>query len=316
MLFLEASLAIFKRLTGYPLDQHGRPLLDPKTNKPLNRELIGPPDLNFATKYRDSVTGEWVDIPPRLPSYGVRIPMVATAPGTRGSSTDDPSARLGKAGHVASAMKQVPVFEMNTTGKSWEDVFPCVTFRWTSFANGKDVPYHEPFVTDDTSGPQRQLLDEAGDVIAEGYEHQFIRPMPDQVNVTYMITCHARDTTEMSLLCACIMELFPQAGALVTQLQDGSEHACDMFRERAVNYDDGGDFVSATQGPEGQQALIRAFYYIVETYMDNTTNQYGVQETAHATRRAATITEAMFEIATLQDNLVRETFELTAEEPT
>ncbi len=313
MLFLETSLAIFKRLTGYPLDQHGHPLVDPRTGIPLNRELIGPPDLNSINRQKDTVSGKWIDIPPRLPSYGVRVPMFSAAPGARGNATDDPSARNGYKGFVPTAMKQIPVFEMGTTGKKWEDTFPSVSFRWTAFDNGKDVPFHEPYVDEDLSGPLRTLLDEAGDVVAQGYDHKIVRPMPDQVNVTFMIVCSARNTTEMGLICNSVMELFPQKTALIVHLQDGSEHACDMFRDRVVSYDEGGDFVIATQGPEDQHQLMRAFYYTVEAYMDNTTNQFGVQNTPLAARRMATIMDTMFEIATLQDNLVRATLELTAE---
>ena len=97
MPFLATDFAIFKRLTGAPLDSQGRPLRDP-IGIPANQERVMPPDQGGGFG----------------PSYGVRIPLLKHPYDTaHGLSSKDPDAyRMFAKGFDKDSFRQIPVFTL------------------------------------------------------------------------------------------------------------------------------------------------------------------------------------------------------------
>lgn len=307
MISLETDLAIYKRLTGYPLDAKGRPALDEKTGIPINREVIGPPDLNLVEHTYDPNTDTLTPLLPRLPSYGIRLPSrKAGFTGLRGLTSNDPAAyRPFEAGYEPNNFVQVPVFDQNTSGRKWDDVWPCVTFRWMGLEPDPAVSvYHDPFGGPDPTSLPVQIKNDQGVVVASGFDQVTIRPHPEGWLLLYAITARAKNQTDLALIETQIMQLFPARGAINVTFMDGSTHACDMLLRRVVTLDDGQDNVLLTHGPEEQRDFARAFIYVVEGYMDNTANKFGVQGTQWATRNAPAIIERIMEIGKLMDGVV------------
>jgi len=267
MQFLGTNLAIYKRLTGYPLDSKGRPQLD-GSGVPMNREVIGPPN--------STLDGS----PPQLPSYGVRIPMMKEAfRGQRGLTSNDPDAlRALQKGFDPRNMRQVPVFDENTTGRKWADIWPCVTFRWSGAAfNASTSYYADPFIDQDGGSAPFDVTNRDGDVVQSGYKSNDVRPLPEAYDHLYVITVWSKDPIERALLVDCVLGLFPGRGGLTVQWQSGESHTCDMSQERIDHIDSGTQGAGATVGGEEQRELGTVLLYRVEAYRDNTTSDYGVQ---------------------------------------
>lgn len=297
MLLLEAELAVYKRLTGYPLDAKGRPLLG-TDGLPKNREVIGPPDLLPYERIYDPITDTFQPVFPKLPSYGIRIPtMKAPFMGQRGLTSQDPVALRLFDGFESNSFKQVPVFDQNISGRKWEDVWPCVTFRTMAVDfDPKVFVYHDPFNDPDTSSAPFDVQNYKGDVVQQGYVKNLVRPTPDSWVITMVITAWAKESMELALLCAEIMKLFPPKGALTVTWASGEQHTCDMLLQRTETLDSGGNDVFATQGPEEQRSFARAFVFQIEGYFDNTANKYGIQGSALAQREQIAIRERLLEI--------------------
>ncbi len=280
MIFLEVDLAIYKRLTGYPIDHHGRPQTD-GAGIPINRERIGPPGMNPSERAYNSETEEFTPIYPVLPSYGIRIPMMTgTFRGQHGSTSYDPASIPLFERFEPHTFRQVPVFDQNITGRKIDDVWPCVTFRWFGLDfDPKVFIYHDPFISPDTTSELVQIRNSEGLLVQEGYAHNLVRPHPDSWPMMYVITAYAKTHIEMGLICAEIIRLFPARGAINVQFASGEVHPCDMVLQRTETLDEGGDQALLVRGPEDQRGLARAFIYSVESYIDNTVNKFGVLDT-------------------------------------
>ena len=306
MIFLSTDFAIYKRLVGYPLDSQGRPQLDAQ-GVPVNREVIGPPDLNPFEKVYDELTKTMNPFYPVLPSYGIRIPMQKSGHAAiKGSTSKDPQAvRLHKEGFEPRAFRQVPVFDENVSGRAWAETWPSVSFRENSTeAEGNTYVYHDPFNSLDEKSAPVSIKNEKGEVIATGYSARKVRPHPESYNFQYIITARAKTKWELGFLMGEIVRLFPQKGALTVSWQDGTTHTCDMILERIVTLDGLQDEVLQTQGPEEAREFSRGFVYRVEGYADNTTNQFGVQDSYWATRSVNVVFERILQIDTIMNDLV------------
>jgi len=297
---LEVDWAIYKRLVGFPLDSSGRPRLDPATGLPVNREVIGPPDLNPYERIYDEATGEFTTVYPRLPSYGVRIPLVKGPRAPQGITTFNPDGLPLFDKLERNAFKQVPVFDQNITGRKIEDIWPCVTFRWSGLDFDPRVfVYHDPFGAPDTSSPPYSVLNRDGAVVQSGFEKNIVRPHPESWPMTYVITAFAKSEIELGLICSQIVRLFPGRGALNVEFADGTVHPCDMLLQRTETLDEGGDQVLMTRGGEEQRGFVRAFVYTVEAYTDNTVNAYGSDDI----RKVTAIKERILELDSVMGGL-------------
>jgi hypothetical protein len=297
---LEMDLAIYKRLTGYPLDSQGKPLTD-GAGVPTNRERIGPPDLNPYERTYDATTGTFTTVLPTLPSYGIRIPLMkGPFRGGAGITSFSPDAIPLFDKFDESALRQVPVFDENITGRKIDDIWPCVTFRWFGLDfDPKTFVYHDPIGTPDTGSPLVQIKNAAGTVIEEGRAKNLRRPHPESWPMQYVITAYAKNKIELGLICAEIARLFPARGAINVTFADGTSHPCDMLLLRTDTLDEGADQVVMTRGPEEQRNYARAFVYSVESYLDNTVNKYGVTDT----RSVVAVRERLLELDVIMADL-------------
>lgn len=311
MLFLETDLAVYKRLSGYPLDAKGRPQLDPN-GVPVNRERVGPPDLNLYEQVWDPITETYSAVAPLLPSYGIRIPVLKSGANRNqfGLTSNNPAAlRMFEDGFEPYNFRQIPVFDENIEGRKFDDVFPCVTFRWASTTpEPKTYVYHDPFTSQDTSSAPVTIRNLSGDVVQSGYQQSSVRPHPEAYNVMYVITAWAKTKVEMQLISDEILKLFPQKGGINVQWASGETHTCDMLLQRIDTLDGAGDLISAPSAPEEQRQYVRAHAYLIEAYADNTVNKFGVSDT----RSVRVIEERLMELDHLNGLLVDDEVDLNS----
>lgn len=255
MLSLSVDLAIFKRLTGAPLDSQGRPVVDAE-QVPVNRNLVGPVRLN----------GE------RQPSYGVRIPVALPEVREFDLNTTSPETRKIHAdGFYTDVFKQVTVYWEGTSGRDWNVITPCVVFGDTGIQATNMFVHYDDFVLPDPDAGTMTL--ESGEVVPAGF---LVSPHPEQRIITYAIKVFARTKVEMSLICDQVERLFPTRGAIFVELANNTEVAYDMTRygEDNLSYrpDDKDRSLFGDERFYG-----KAFLYRVEAYHDYTLRAFGDQ---------------------------------------
>lgn len=262
MLYLTCSWAIFQRLTGFPLDSVGNPLLDPKTRKPVNQLLFSPPDV----------------MPRRRPSYGVRIPEpVAGYDVIQDLSTKSPNgARLFEKGFKRQAFRQVPVFIEGIKGRPWESVWPCVVVRWVDEQpRATENHYYDPFEGPDENSPHMSIYNGDGEVIAGGRTQRYRRPHPNGVDMLFDIRIYSKHIIEVGLIVEAVKRLFPQKTAIEIEQADGTTHTCDMLLDRQSVEDATGGVEGAGKTLENERYMCRVLRYRIEAYEDNTQNAFG-----------------------------------------
>lgn len=253
-MFLALDLAIFERLVGAPLDGNGDPKRDAR-GIPVNRLLIAPP------------------LHPKrhLPSYGVRIPdMKRGVDVTRGRSTDNPKPFHPHKDFTHKSSRRVPILPLNIEGRSWDVVWPCITFSWYDMVFGSAYVYADPFCAADRSAPTVQATDRNGSVVASGPKRLAFRNHPEPYDVTYSIRAYAKSLYEVSVMVEAIKRIFPGKGAIEVEQADGSRLALDMMFNRLENLDVGGQNVPMAAEHDDQRHFSRALIYTVEGYTDNT----------------------------------------------
>lgn len=303
MIFLELDLAIYKRLTGFPLDSNGRPQLG-TDGHPINREVIGPPDLNPLEKVWDEANQQFIPVYPTLPSYGIRLPMPKNSQDAKRplSSHSPPTSPTAYGRFEPNSFRQVPVFDQNLEGRKHTDIYPAVTFRWIDLEPDPDVfIYHDPFCNQDQGSTPVELRNAQGDVIQTGYSQNIVRPAPDGWKPVYMIVAWAKTLWEVALMSAQIAALFPQKGAITLINQDGRPDTCDMLLERNVTIDP--DNLPLAQAEEENRLFGRGFVYSIDVHLDNTTNEYGIQGSPIAARKTPAIIERLLELDLLMQGV-------------
>lgn len=284
MMFMELDLAIYKVLTGYPLDGKGRPLLD-ASGVPQNRSSFG------------------VGSSGRKPSYGIRIPqMLPPFDGKFGLTSQDPNAyRMFRKGFSPNTFRQIPVYDENLEGRKFADIWPSVTFRQEFFTfNSSTYITGDPFVTPEPGAPFYQVANAAGDVIASGYEAYQERPHPESFDVSYTITAYAKSRVELDLIAQQILYLMPARTGLEVEYQDGTTHVCDMLLTDTASLDFTAGELGMSESPDEQRLFTRAFTYMIEGYFDNTTNEFGMSDVT----RYRGIIERLYELDNIQGQTV------------
>lgn len=260
MLFLETDLAVFSRLTGAPLDQHGRPRLDSVTHRPMNTSRILPPDVGGG----------------RACSWGVRIPILKHPQDlTHYLTSADPAAvRSFTKGFEPRAFRQIPVFSETLEGRKWADIWPCVTFSMIDFKHrpGTDI-YCDPYITYDT-GAQLGSVSRDGVVIATNRARRTVRPAPTSWDVLYEVNARAKSKIELSLITAQLQHLLPPKGAIDVEWANGEVHTCDMLIEDSITL----PVETMSLGAEEQAGYRTVLTYKIEAYFDNTTAQFGYDD--------------------------------------
>jgi hypothetical protein len=292
---LELDLAIYRRLTGAPLDRTGRPVLDPISKIPVNTYRILPPDHGGGTG----------------PSYGIRIPMLKHPHDLGNYLTTQDQSALPLFKGFADTFRQVPVFNENIMGRGWPDVWPCVTFRWNDMDFNESVfMYSDPFEYDDTASDNIDIVNRNGDTIQQGYSANYVRPEPDSYKMTYAITARCKNIIELGLVSTQITYLFPARGSIEVEFASGEKHACDMLQKHIVTADDMKDNIMMSAGGEEQRSYARMFVYDIEAYVDNTVNRYGISDIM---RNGTLIYHRILELQNMQTQLIK-TVELNATE--
>lgn len=292
MLSLAVDLAIFKRLTGWPLDSSGRPVVDPTTLVPVNRTLVGPPRLEGVLQ----------------PSYGVRLPVPKMDISQYDLKTTSPETVKPYAdGFHPDMFTQVPVFWESTNGRDWESVFPSVIFGETGTVAPDVYVYYDDIERPDPAAGTLTLPD--GTIVPAGY---IISPHPEQTIFTYCIKAFAMTRVEMSLLSTQIERLFPQKTALIVERADGSTLAFDMIR---YSIDD----LSVRSGDK-EKAFVgdlrfygKAYNYRVEAYGDFESSGFGDQ---FSQQREATLLSYIMELVDSQNRLLVQHTETETAVPT
>lgn len=263
MIFLACEWAIFQRLVGWPVDSHGKPKVNSTTNRPDNSLLIGPPETNGA----------------RLPSYGVRIPMLKAPYDTShplSSKTPD-AVRLFDKGMDAAASRQIPVFFEGIDGRQWESIWPCVTFRLSDMDQRKNTYiYFDSFETG--VGEDVEIENKAGETVQEGSPDAVIRPHPESWDLEYTFTVYSKNSVEFGLIIECLTRLFPQRGAIEIEQMDGTKIVLDMLLTTTVDVSQKKSDKTFTLLGDQTEYYARAFTYRIEAYADNTANKFGVND--------------------------------------
>ncbi len=285
MFLLAADLAIFRRLTGAPLDSKGRPVLG-ADGRPTNRWVPGPPELNGV----------------RQPSYGIQLPMLKAPHDTaHGLTSRDPDAfRPFELGFDPRAVNQVAVFDQNTENRKWEDIWPCVTYGFKEMApNLKTSVYGSPFVQYDPAADPVDIVDEFGNVVQSGRSGLLVTPHPDAFDLTYAIRTYAKSHIESRLLEDQILSLFPARGSIEIDFMDGAVHVCDMSLQWTQDLNLRGEDVKKSLDPSEQAHYSKAFFYTIEGYVDNSANKFG----HHDVLQMQAITNCILEICAARDSL-------------
>jgi hypothetical protein len=266
MSYLAVDLALFELLTGAPLDSEGRPRLG-DDGLPVNRNSVRGPEKGGGL----------------APSWGIRIPMLKHPQhASPGLSTKRPDAvRPFSLGFTPNAYKWVPVFNENVEGRAWEDVWPCVTFRYLDADfDGSVSPYHDPF--QEPYGAKVDLKNQHGEVVQSGQTQVKVRRHPEAWPVTYQVRVWTKNGTELHLIEKAVRTLFTARGVLFVPQADGARLPFDMLFTGYENLDQMGNEVKMVAGQE-QRYLSRAFNYQIEAYEDNTTNEFGTNDVSYET---------------------------------
>jgi hypothetical protein len=274
MSYLAVELALYERLTGAPVDAHGRPMAD-SAGVPTNRHLIAPPLSRVE----------------RLPSYGVRIPNVRPERIISGAT--------GRNKDLLSTWRQIPVFHENLEGEAFANTWPAVSFYWLDEAfNASTYNYADHNLEPDPGAPQVNVLNRTGLVISHGPTRGRYYPRPDPYDLTYMIRGWAKDATEIRLICESIKRLFPARTALEVGLSDGSRAVFDMILEDIQNLDSTGQEIDVAVEAE-QRGYSRGFIYRIESYQDNTLDK-------EQTWSEETVRNRLLELANMQRRIVED----------
>lgn len=258
MSYLAVELALYERLVGAPLDSTGKPQVG-RDGVPVNRHLIGPPNAPENMN--------------RLPSYGVRIPLVMNP---RPMAELKPALRVRDFSRTS--FKTIPVFPVNQNGVDWADIWPCVSFYWMDEEpNASTYIYADPFITDAPTAPVVNVVNRNDVTIASGKLRSKYRQHPDAYDLYFLIRAWSKNVHELMMICNSIKELFPMRTALEVEQADGTRAVFDMMLERIENLDTNTRELDAVMESE-QRGFSRGFVYKIESYVDNTADAFSTWE--------------------------------------
>jgi hypothetical protein len=241
-------LALFERLTGYPLDSTGRPMVDPATGRPVNRHG----------------------------SYGIRFPTPRETVSSTALSTDNPSAlRLFGRGFHSNVYNQVPVFMEGPDSVRFEDVWPCVSFVESDIVPNAGDPfvYYDPIV--DRSG-SATVTNDVNDYELTGADQIITRAHPEPFLQMVTIKVYSKDPVERTFINRAVLHAMKTKSAISVEQGDGSFRMIDYFLDRVAYFDQGEAFSPNTAtGPTHDRYLCTAFTYMFETHLDNSVQGFG-----------------------------------------
>lgn len=272
--------AIFRRLTGYPLDSQGRPLVDDK-GLPQNRDG----------------------------KFGLRIPAKksTTSGPISPQGTATPEAwRFGTRGYEPNNYVQVPVHAEGIDTKRWETVFPSASFTISDVQPGGDPYIYDPHDGEDGIGQDSGTATVTNPVT--GYtmavpDHRTVRANPEPWDVYVTVSLYARDIFQMAHLERALLVLFPQKGAIDVEQLDGTFRTLDCFFVRYSVMDQGEPYDPVEGvGPQGDSFVKRAYTWKIETSLDNSVSGFGTYD--FVTQQM--ILQRIVDLETMQQKLIEQ----------
>jgi hypothetical protein len=244
------TLAVFEKLTGFPFDAGGRPVIDPVTRRPVNRHR----------------------------SWGMRFPTPKFSNSKTAPSTDNPSGlRMWDRGYNRNLHTPVVVYMEGSDAKRYEDVFPSLSFVESDIMVGKD-----PYLFDDPIGyteGMAVITNPATGYTEEGPGELHYRKHPTPWDVIYTFRLYSRDPVEIQWLERCFLDMWGTKGSISVERADGTLQGVDYELERVAFFDQGEMFNPKTGiGDSEDRHLSRAFTIKFETYLDNTVQGFGTND--------------------------------------
>ena len=266
-------LALFERLTGYPLDSQGRAMVHPTTGLPVNRHG----------------------------SYGMRIPTPKETTSNTALSTDNPAAlRLFGRGFHSNVYTPVPVYMEGPEAVRYENVWPSVSFVESDIIPNAGDPYvyYDPMV--DRVGEATITHPITGEV-TRGTNQIVMRAHPEPFVQMFTIKTYSKDPIERDLLNRALLYALKTKGAISVEQGNGEFRMVDYFLDRTAFFDQGEAFSPrAGTGPTHDRYLCTAFTYLFETHLDNSVQGFG---TLDFEAPQDTILQRVLEIKGTQDRL-------------
>lgn len=258
---LALAFAIFRRLTGYPLDAQGRP----------RSTSMGVPE---------NIDG----------CFGLRIPQRKTSPAGTASkilSTGAPDAlRLYARGFEQHGYVQVPVFFQGVDRRKFAGIYPACFFNYSGLDLGEQYVQdqgNEPTDGIESTSGTRTIVSSPTGTEREVPDLILKRKHPNHWNVEMSISLESRDPIELMMLDAALLRIFPRFGGIKVERADGTSAHIDFWWSRYAVMDQGEAFNPAVgEGAEVDAALRRTHTYVFETWLDNSVNGFGSYDIVEA----------------------------------
>lgn len=283
MIDVAIIFAVFRRLTGYPLDSQGRPLRD-ATGKLLNIEN----------------------------SPGIRIPLIRQGQGQNVLSTDNPEGtKIAAKGWNPGTFQQLKVYQQGIDTRRWADVFPAVSFTISDIQPGENGFFFSPADGIDgidapgAQGTQTITNNVTGSTYAVP-DTLTTRAQPEPWDFFLTLNLYSRDSIEIAAMESALRSLFKQKGSIIVDQVDGTHVVLDMLFERYSIMDQGEPY-DPQRGTAANAPgfLHRAYTYRIEANQDNTSADFGPNEFTVQN----TILERLLEITTIEGRLLTEALE-------
>lgn len=245
---LSLTFALFRRLSGYPLDSHGRPQTDPATQRPLN------------------VDGK----------FGMRIPLQLNGNARTVLGTDNPDAiKLFEKGLAKDAYAQVPVYLRGTENRDWQNIWPCVTYQKVDETQGSMQWTYSDTIADHGNGTATIVNPVSGATATEA-DYYNVRRRGNVFDVWFVFSLWSKNNVEMILLEAAFKRLFDRQGSIIIDTQDGTLFPVNYERKRYQVLDQGnpGD-PAAGPGRTEESYFRRDITYAFWLMEDNSVNGFG-----------------------------------------
>lgn len=248
MMELALMFAIFRRLSGYPLDAQGNARRD-TSGTLLNRDGV----------------------------QGVVIPMRLQGQERSDLGTDNPDAlRLFDQGFSRTALRKVPVWLRGTNDRRWTDVWPCISMMKVDDTAGTIQWSYREDLFMSSSGTQTIRDPGTGVAVDTTYDTFTTRVRPGTWDLWFTFSLWSKDPLEMALMEDAVKGMWDRQGSLPVDNAAGEVMYVNYVRERYAIVDGGGTAdPERGVGPTTDSYLRRDYTYRFETMLDNSVNGFG-----------------------------------------
>lgn len=271
--------AIFRRLTGLPLDSSGRPLMRDGVLANIEQS----PGLRIPTINSARLSGG-------------KVGMVSTmAPAGAGSSV--------QAAFDQNSYRQIPVFIDGLDNRAWESVYPSCSVSYADVRPGDDGNYFS--LSGDSgnldtaeTGSVQAVDPDTGEVLGTTPDTVTVRPHPRPYVLEIVFTLQATNLIEMMMLERAFLALWDGKLGLLLHQFNGQEIRADYQFSRYIVMDQGEPY-DPQKGVEGTgpAALKRGFVFTFETWLDNSVRGFNLYEMTEL----STVLESYLEVCNIRD---------------